>query len=191
MSLFSKNLIMITMVFVLSSAFAATKNPIVVMKTNQGDIHLELFKDKAPVSVKNFLKYTNKKFYNGTIFHRVINGFMVQGGGFDKSMNKKTTLDPIKNEATNGLQNSVGTVAYARTNVVDSATSQFFINVGDNSFLNHKNKSQSGFGYAVFGKVIKGMTVVNRIKSTATSRSGMFQNVPVSPIIIKDVSVLK
>ena len=138
---------------------------LVKMETNYGDIILELNQEKAPITVKNFLQYTDNKFYDGTIFHRVINNFMIQGGGLTKDMKKKTTLAEIKNEADNGLKNEVGTIAMARTNVVDSATSQFFINVKDNNFLNHRGKNPRDYGYTVFGKVTEGMTVVNRIKT--------------------------
>ena len=160
------------------------------METNYGDIILELNQEKAPITVKNFLKYTDNKFYEGTVFHRVINNFMIQGGGLTVDMQKKTTLAEIKNEADNGLRNEVGTIAMARTNSVDSATSQFFINLKDNDFLNHKSKNPSGYGYTVFGKVTQGMTVVNRIKIAATTSKDGRQNVPLKPIVIKKVSRL-
>ena len=159
----------------------------VKMETNYGDIILELNQEKAPLTVKNFLKYTDKKFYDGTIFHRVINNFMIQGGGLNIDMQKKSTLSQIKNEADNGLKNEVGTIAMARTNVVDSATSQFFINVKDNEFLNHRGKNPRDYGYTVFGKVIKGMTVVNKIKTVSTTSKNGRQNVPVEPVAIKKV----
>ncbi|MDH5436849.1 MAG: peptidylprolyl isomerase, partial [Gammaproteobacteria bacterium] len=155
--------------------------PMVVMSTNHGDITIELFSDKAPVSAENFLSYVKSDFFAGTIFHRVIPGFMIQCGGFDKDMNQKTPNDPIKNEADNGLKNDRGTLAMARTNVVDSATSQFFINLKDNDFLNNGARD---FGYAVFGKVVEGMDVVDKIAGVPTGNSGMHQNVPTEPVII-------
>ena len=163
----------------------------VLMKTSMGDITIELNDKKAPITTKNFLKYVNNGFYNGTIFHRVIDNFMIQGGGFDTNLKKKDTLAPIKNEADNGLRNDVGTIAMARTGVVDSATAQFFINVKDNSFLNHTGKSPRDYGYAVFGRVVKGMPVVNRIKKSATKANGPFQNLPTKNIIIEKITVLK
>lgn len=167
------------------SAFA--KNPQLIIKTNKGDIEIELYEDKAPISVKNFLNYVNKGFYKDTIFHRVIDGFMIQGGGFTAQMDQKKTDAPIKNEATNGLKNTEGTLAMARTGVVDSATSQFFINVEDNDFLDHKNTTQSGYGYAVFGKVTSGMTVVNQIKKVQTGAKNGHRDVPVEPVVILDI----
>lgn len=171
----------------LSNAANLKKNPIVVIDTSEGQIEMELFADKSPISVKNFLSYVKNKAYDGTIFHRVISNFMIQGGGFTEKMVQKKTLSPIKNEATNGLSNNIGTVAMARTNIVDSATSQFFINVGNNSFLNHRGKDQGSFGYAVFGKIIKGMPVVNKIKMVKTKTMGAFRDVPVNPVIIKSI----
>ncbi len=153
------------------------------LTTNLGAITLELNKDKAPISSENFVKYVESGHYNGTIFHRVIDGFMIQGGGFDKSMNQKPVGAPIKNEATNGLKNDNYTVAMARTNVVDSATSQFFINVKDNDFLNHAGAAN--YGYAVFGKVVEGKDVVDKIKGVATGNKGMHQNVPTEPVVIE------
>ena len=171
-------------------AAPAIKTVKVKMETSYGEIVLELNQEKAPITVKNFLKYTDNKFYEGTIFHRVINDFMIQGGGLTADMKKKTTLAEIKNEADNGLKNEVGTIAMARTNNVDSATSQFFINVKDNNFLNHRGKNPRDYGYTVFGKVIKGMPVVNRIKTAATTFKNGRQNVPTEPIIIKKVTRL-
>lgn len=162
-------------------------NPTVVIETNQGTIEAELYADKAPISVENFLKYTQEGFYDGTVFHRVIDGFMIQGGGFTENMQQKPTRDQIKNEATNGLKNERGTLAMARTNVVDSATAQFFINVKDNDFLNHSSPTPSGYGYAVFGKVTNGMEIVEKIKGVPTTTRGMFQDVPVTPVVIKSV----
>ena len=168
----------------------ANKTVKVKMETTYGEIILELNQEKAPITVKNFLQYTDNKFYEGTIFHRVINNFMIQGGGLTADMKKKATLAEIKNEADNGLKNEVGTIAMARTNSVDSATSQFFINVKDNNFLNHRGENPRDYGYTVFGKVIKGMPVVNRIKSAATTSKNGRQNVPTEPIIINKVTRL-
>ena len=162
-----------------------------LMSTSMGDIKIELDPEKAPVTVKNFLDYVEAKHYDGTIFHRVIKGFMIQGGGFDKDMKQRPTKAPIKNEAGNGLKNVTGTIAMARTNVVDSATAQFFINVVDNAFLDHKNETPSGFGYAVFGKVVEGMDVVRKIEQVPTTSRMGNQDVPTEPVIIKSVSVVK
>jgi cyclophilin family peptidyl-prolyl cis-trans isomerase len=170
---------------------AEGKNPMVLISTSMGDIKVELYEDKAPITVKNFLTYANEGFYNGTVFHRVIPNFMIQGGGFDSGMKQKSTKDPIKNEAGNGLKNTTGTIAMARTNVVDSATAQFFINTKDNDFLNHKDTSQGGYGYAVFGKVVEGMDVVQKIEKVQTANKGPHQNVPTEPVVIKSVTVLK
>jgi cyclophilin family peptidyl-prolyl cis-trans isomerase len=167
------------------------KNPVVLMSTSMGDIKIELYKDKAPVTVENFLGYVKDKFYDGTIFHRVIAGFMIQGGGFAPDMSQKTTKAAIKNEAGNGLKNEVGTIAMARTNVVDSATAQFFINVKDNAFLDHRNQTPQGFGYAVFGKVIEGLDVVRKIENVKTGNSKGFSDVPVEAVVIKSVTVVE
>jgi peptidyl-prolyl cis-trans isomerase B (cyclophilin B) len=139
------------------------QNPRVLLETSMGNITIELFKEKAPISVRNFLSYVNEGFYDGLIFHRVINGFMIQGGGMDEQMQPKKTKFAIKNEATNGLKNTRGTLAMARTGVVDSATSQFFINVVDNAFLDNRGKTPDLFGYAVFGQVTEGMDVVDKL----------------------------
>ena len=160
------------------------KGNIVVIETSKGSMKLELYPDKAPVTVKNFLSYIDSGFYDGTIFHRVIPGFMVQGGGFEPGIAEKLTLEPIKNEAGNGLLNEKGTIAMARTNVVDSATSQFFINVADNAFLNHKDNTPQGYGYCVFGKVIEGMEVADAICTVNTHSSGYYDDVPVDDVII-------
>jgi len=173
------------------AVLAEGKNPMVLISTSLGDIKVELYEDKAPVTVKNFLTYVNDKFYDGTVFHRVIPGFMIQGGGFDKDMNQKSTKAAIKNEAGNGLKNDDGTIAMARTSVVDSATAQFFINVKDNAFLNHRDETQAGYGYTVFGKVVDGMDVVRKIEHVTTTNKGMNQNVPVEPVIIKSITVIK
>ena len=174
-------------------AFAGEKkmakkaNPTVVMETSEGVITIELWADKAPVTVKNFLRYTDEKFYDGTIFHRVIDNFMIQGGGFTADMKKKNAHEPVKNEATSELKNDHGTIAMARTNQVNSATSQFFINLKNNDFLNHRDNTPRGFGYAVFGKVIKGQEVVDRIAKVKTTTSGSYRDVPAKPVVIKSV----
>ncbi len=157
----------------------------VKLTTSMGPITLELDKAKAPVSVENFVKYVEAGHYNGTIFHRVIDGFMVQGGGFTKDMQQKPTQAPIKNEAANGLKNQNYTVAMARTGVRDSATAQFFINVKDNDFLNYSGESPQGWGYAVFGKVVEGQDVVDKIKKVPTGNKGGHQNVPTEPVVIE------
>ena len=162
----------------------------VTMETSMGTITLELDDGKAPITVGNFVKYATSGHYDGTIFHRVIDGFMIQGGGFTKDMNQKPTEDPIRNEAMNGLQNLRGTIAMARTMVVDSATSQFFINLVDNDFLDFQNPTPQGFGYAVFGKVTDGMEVVDKIAKVRTGSAGPHQNVPEEPIVIKKVQVV-
>jgi cyclophilin family peptidyl-prolyl cis-trans isomerase len=170
---------------------AGSDNPKVIMKTTKGDITIELYKDKAPITVKNFLSYVDEKFYDGTIFHRVIKNFMIQGGGLTPDFEEKPAKPPIKNEATNGLKNKRGTIAMARTGVVDSATCQFFINHVDNAFLDHKNKTPQGFGYAVFGKVIKGMDVVDAIAKVKTMNRAGMENVPRETIKIISVSRVK
>jgi cyclophilin family peptidyl-prolyl cis-trans isomerase len=162
----------------------AGKNPRVKLETSRGNITLELYPDKAPLTVNNFLAYVESGFYDGTIFHRVIPGFMVQGGGMIPGMNEKTTRSPIKNEAANGLANARGTIAMARTQVIDSATSQFFINVADNDFLNHRDNSMQGFGYCVFGEVVEGMEVADQIVAVPTKTSGYYENVPVDDVFI-------
>ena len=172
----------------------AAENPVVVIETSMGTIKVELYEDKAPITVKNFLAYTDDKFFDDTIFHRVIgkenkgDDFMIQGGGFTADMNQKKTKGQIKNEATNGLKNDRGTLAMARTGVVDSATAQFFINLKDNAFLNHTNTSDRGFGYCVFGKVIEGMDVVDKIKAVKTTNKNGMDDVPVDAVTIKSVT---
>ena len=166
-------------------------NPVVVMKTSLGDVKIELDKAKAPVTVDNFLVYVNDKFYDGTIFHRVIPAFMIQGGGFDKDMNQKKTKAPIKNEAGNGLKNVTGTLAMARTSDPNSATAQFFINTKDNAFLDHKNDTAQGYGYAVFGKVVDGMDVVKKIEQVQTTPRPPYENVPVTPVVIESIRVVE
>ncbi|PKO56819.1 MAG: peptidyl-prolyl cis-trans isomerase A [Betaproteobacteria bacterium HGW-Betaproteobacteria-21] len=169
------------------SAFAA--NPMIELKTNQGEIVVEVFADKAPKSAANFTQYVKDGHYNGTVFHRVIDGFMVQGGGFDAQMNQKTTRPPIENEATNGLKNLPGTLAMARTSDPHSASSQFFINLVPNTFLDYP--SRDGWGYAVFGKVVRGMDVVEKIAKVRTANPGLHQNVPVEPVIIESARILE
>ena len=172
------------MLFMASNVLAAD-NPHVILDTSFGKIELELEAEKAPITVKNFLSYIDAERYDGTIFHRVIPDFMVQGGGFDSYMQQKATNPPIKNEADNGLKNDRGTVAMARTQAPDSATMQFFINDADNDFLNHSSRD---FGYAVFAKVVSGMDVVDQITQVKTSKYGMHENVPNDPIVIKTIT---
>ncbi|MFC3033977.1 peptidylprolyl isomerase [Pseudoalteromonas fenneropenaei] len=161
----------------------------VVLHTNFGEIRLNLFADKAPITVENFLKYAKSGFYDGTIFHRVIDGFMVQGGGFEPGMKQKSVQDPIKNEANNGVSNNKGTIAMARTPDPHSATAQFFINVNDNKFLNFSSETSQGWGYCVFGEVAEGMDIVNKIKAVATGSHGFHQDVPLEDVIIEKVTV--
>ncbi len=161
-------------------------NPIVVMTTSAGTIKIELYEDKAPISVKNFLSYVDDKFYDGTVFHRVIPTFMIQGGGFEPGMNQKKTKAPIKNEASNGVSNARGTIAMARTSDPDSATAQFFINVEDNAGLDRAN-SRDGAGYCVFGKVTEGMDVVDKIKAVKTGTRGHHGDVPIQDVTIQSV----
>ena len=157
--------------------------------TNYGVISLTLFADKAPITVENFLNYVKEGFYDNTIFHRVIDGFMIQGGGFEPGMTQKQTNDTIKNEANNRVENKLGTVAMARTNEPHSASSQFFINVGDNGFLNFRAESGDGWGYCVFAEVSDGMDVVNKIKDVKTGNSVYHQDVPVEDVIIQKVEI--
>jgi peptidyl-prolyl cis-trans isomerase B (cyclophilin B) len=165
-------------------------NPIARIATSMGEILLELDAAKAPVTVANFIDYAKDGFFEGTIFHRVIDGFMIQGGGLTADLRDKANKKaPIKNEAANGLKNERGTVAMARTGVVDSATSQFFINVNDNSFLNHTAPTTQGFGYAVFGKVIEGLDTVDAIRQVQTGNRGMHQDVPLEAITIQKVTI--
>ncbi|WP_376696068.1 peptidylprolyl isomerase [Wenzhouxiangella sp. EGI_FJ10305] len=167
-----------------------TENPNVILHTNLGAITVELFEEQAPKSTANFLRYARDGHYDGTIFHRVINNFMIQGGGFDTDFEQKPTSDPIENEADNGLKNERGTLAMARTNDPHSATSQFFINVVDNDFLNHRNKaSGQTWGYAVFGRVVEGMDIVDEIRALETGTQGMHRDVPVEPVIIEKVEL--
>lgn len=162
----------------------ATKHPQVLIETNMGNIVVELYPEKAPKTVENFLRYVNEGFYDGTIFHRVIPNFMIQGGGYTPEMNKKITHAPIPNEADNGLRNRIGTIAMARTSDPHSATAQFFINVNNNTFLDFREKTPRAYGYAVFGRVIKGMKVVNKIRQVRTGFKDGMKDVPVEPVII-------
>jgi cyclophilin family peptidyl-prolyl cis-trans isomerase len=184
-----KKLIVLFSVFLSVNAFSA--NPHIIIKTSMGELEAELFEDKAPISVKNFLSYIAKGHYKNTIFHRVINNFMIQGGGFDKDLKEKSSDAPIKNEAGNGLKNETGTLAMARMQEVDSASAQFYINVNDNGFLDHRDNSPSGFGYAVFGKITKGMPIVNKMKVVKTGTRGPLEDVPLEPITILDITKKK
>ncbi len=171
---------------------ADAAHPRVSMQTSLGEIVLELDRVNAPITVDNFMKYVESGFYNGTIFHRVIDGFMIQGGGYTTDLTKKSTSPPIKNEANNGLKNKRNTIVMARTGDPHSATAQFFINVVDNSFLDHTGPNMRGWGYAVFGKVAQGMSVIDQIRKTPTGPGGMFpKDVPQTPVIIKSVSVIE
>lgn len=171
---------------------AATTNPVVKIKTSMGEITAELDAKNAPVSTSNFVEYARSGYYDGTIFHRVIPNFMIQGGGMDANLAPKAgARAPIRNEADNGLKNTRGTLAMARTSDPNSATSQFFINVTDNGFLDHRSKMPSQYGYAVFGKVTEGMDVVDRIKAVKTGNKNMMQNVPVEPVLIESVTVVE
>lgn len=194
---FLRNLILlISMALILIPAAGLAKpkersKPLVKLETSLGEIVLELNPEKAPATTANFLQYVKDGFYNGTIFHRVINGFMIQGGGFDANMQQKTTRAPIKNEADNGLSNDSYTIAMARTMDPHSASGQFFINVANNKMLNHRDKSPQGWGYAVFGKVVKGQEVVDKIKAVATGNRGMYQNVPLEAVTITKATVVE
>ena len=161
------------------------------IETSMGTITLALADDKAPATVANFVEYAKAGHYDGTIFHRVIDGFMIQGGGFTRDMNQKPTRSPIRNEAMNGLRNLRGTIAMARTQVVDSATSQFFINLVDNDFLDFSSPTPQGFGYAVFGEVTDGMSVVDSIAKVKTGNVGYYQNVPDEPVVIRKISIIE
>ncbi|MCB1648133.1 MAG: peptidyl-prolyl cis-trans isomerase [Pseudomonadales bacterium] len=167
---------------------AENANPVVIMETNKGTVKIELWESKAPITVANFLRYVDAGFYNGVIFHRVIPGFMVQGGGFTPDMIQKPTFEQIKNEASAELPNLRGTLSMARTQVVDSATAQFFINLVDNNFLNHTDETPRGFGYAVFGEVVEGMDIVDAIAGVQTGNQGMYQDVPTEAIIITSMT---
>lgn len=172
---------------VAAPATSENNQPVVIMKTSKGDIKIRLFQDKAPVTVENFLKYVDSGFYENTVFHRVIGNFMVQGGGFTSDMQPKPTQAPIMNEAKNGVSNLRGRLAMARTDVINSATSQFFINVVDNAHLDYRSDDFMGYGYCVFGEVIEGMDVVDMIRSVPTERKGPYSDVPRDPIEIIQV----
>ncbi len=182
-----KHIFLTALFSLIFSLFSHATN--VILHTNQGDIVIELDEKNAPISSQNFLQYSQSGFYNGTIFHRVIDGFMIQGGGFSSGMQQKITNDPIKNEANNGLKNIAGSVAMARTAAPHSATSQFFINLVDNDFLNHTAETEQGWGYAVFGNVVEGMDIVNKIAKVQTGRQGFHRDVPKEEIIIQRVSI--
>ncbi len=182
--------VMCLIIFTKGTAMSDNKNPEVLLKTSMGDIVIELYEDKAPVTVKNFLRYVRDGKYDGTVFHRVIDGFMIQGGGMSPDMKERNTYAPIKNEAGNGLENDKGTVAMARTQVVDSATAQFFINLKDNDFLNHRDDTSRGYGYAVFGRVVKGMDIVEKIGHVKTGARGFHRDVPLEPVVIEKATVL-
>ena len=164
--------------------------PVVELDTNMGAIVIELNEEKAPKTVENFLNYVKSGHYDGTIFHRIIDGFMIQGGGMDAEMNEKATNAPVENEADNGLKNDKGTIAMARTQDPHSATSQFFINVKDNDFLNHSGKNMQGWGYTVFGKVTSGMDVIEKMRGVPTGRFGMHADVPKEPVVIKSATII-
>jgi len=189
--LFSTAVIMGLLISFFSTSEAANANPKVLMKTSMGDITIELFPDKAPITVENFLSYVDEKKYDGTIFHRVIKGFMIQGGGFTPDFHGIPTKPPIKNEAANGLKNKRGTIAMARTNVIDSATCQFFINHVDNFGLDHKDNTPDGFGYCVFGKVVKGMDVVDAIANVQIMSKRGHQHLPRETITIISIRRLE
>ena len=173
------------------AALGAQAETRAIIDTNMGQIRLTLDEQKAPKTVANFVSYADKGFYNGTIFHRVMDGFMIQGGGFTSDMTQKATEKAISNEADNGLKNTVGTIAMARTANPNSATSQFFINVADNDFLNYKDRTPQGTGYAVFGKVSGGMDVVQKIAKVQTANRAYHQNVPVKPVVIEKITILR
>lgn len=173
----------------ITTAYAA--NPQVEIKTNFGNIVLELYPDKAPKTVENFLSYVKDRYYTGTVFHRVIPGFMIQGGGFDKTLTQKPARQPVENEAANGLRNEIGSVAMARTSDPHSASAQFFINVANNAFLNHTAPTSQGYGYTVFGKVVKGMEVVDRIADAPTGPAGPFpSDVPNVTVVIEEIKLI-
>jgi cyclophilin family peptidyl-prolyl cis-trans isomerase len=185
--------IAVLVILLLTAADVRAQNPRVEVKTTAGNFAIELYADKAPKTVANFLQYANSGFYNGTIFHRVIDGFMVQGGGFDSGMRQKTTRAPIENEAgaalKGGLRNETGSVAMARTPNPHSASAQFFINVKNNPFLDFRDETPQGYGYAVFGRVVEGMDTVLRISKVPTTTSGPFENVPQRPVTIESVTL--
>ena len=175
-----------------NNALAADTRPKVRMSTSLGEIVLQLDAKRAPKTVANFLRYVEAGFYSGTIFHRVIDGFMIQGGGWTEDLERKTTFPPVQNEADNGLKNLIGTIAMARTSEPHSATAQFFINVNDNHFLNHRDKSPRGWGYTVFGRIVQGVRVVDKIRQVKTvNQPPLRQDAPSPPIVIKKVSIIR
>jgi cyclophilin family peptidyl-prolyl cis-trans isomerase len=181
------NKLLLSLLIFLALCGMAQAGTLVEMKTSAGVIKLELADEQAPITVKNFLAYVDQQFYDGTVFHRVMDGFMIQGGGFDQSPTRKQTKEPIKNEADNGLKNDKGTIAMARTGVVDSATSQFFINLVDNDFLNFRGRTPKTFGYAVFGRVVAGMEVVEAIGHSKTTVKNGLPNYPQPPVVIESI----
>ena len=189
MKIVLSSILVLLLCVALPFAGADAANPRVQLETNQGNIVIELYPQNAPKTVDNFLYYVNNGFYDGTIFHRVIKGFMIQGGGFSVDMRQKPTQSPISNEADNGLKNERGTIAMARTNQPDSATSQFFINTVDNGPLDHRSKTAQGWGYCVFGKVVSGMDVVDAIENGSTAPKGMHRNMPTKQVVITKATV--
>jgi peptidyl-prolyl cis-trans isomerase B (cyclophilin B) len=183
--------IMFALLFTDNQELVADNKASAILETNMGNIVIELEKEKAPISTKNFIQYVKDGYYDGTVFHRVIDGFMIQGGGMTSDMKEKPTRDPIQNEADNGLKNLKYTVAMARTPDPHSASAQFFINVGDNPALDHRNKTPIGWGYAVFGKVVEGQDVVDKIKMVKTGDKGNHQNVPIEPVVIEKASIVE
>jgi peptidyl-prolyl cis-trans isomerase B (cyclophilin B) len=183
--------VILGLLFFAGSALTADNHTKVVLETSKGRIVLELYPGKAPETVQNFLSYVDAKFYDGTIFHRVIPGFMIQGGGFTADMERKTTQAPIKNEADKGLKNDRGTISMARTGDPHSATAQFFINTVNNDALNHTSKTPRGWGYAAFGKVVEGMDTVDAISAVKTTTRGPYRDVPVEPVVIKSATRVK
>jgi peptidyl-prolyl cis-trans isomerase B (cyclophilin B) len=184
-------LAVLVMVFPAEAAEKNAVKPVVQLDTTEGQIVVELYPEKAPVTVRNFLAYVDSQFYDGTIFHRVIPDFMIQGGGFTIQFKRKQTREPIRNEAANGLTNERGTIAMARTQDPNSATAQFFINTKDNDFLNFRDQTPQGFGYTVFGRVVKGMDVVDRISFVRTTRIGSYSDVPVEQVVIRSIKRVK
>lgn len=180
----------ISIILFIAGPAQAGEKPVVQMETSMGTVFIELDAKAAPITVANFIAYVKAGFYDNTIFHRVIKAFMIQGGGFNKEMHKKDTRPPIQNEADNGLMNLSGTIAMARTNAPHSATAQFFINVKDNPFLNHRSKTPNGWGYCVFGRVVKGMEVVRAVENVPTTIRSGYQDVPVKPVVIKRMSLV-
>ncbi len=170
---------------------ATAANPVVVLRTSLGEVSIELYPEKAPKTVENFLQYARDGFYDNTLFHRVIDGFMIQGGGFDKDMSQKTTRPPVRNEGDNGLKNAIGSIAMARTQDPHSASAQFFINLADNDFLNHRGPTLQAWGYCVFGRVTKGMDVVQAIAKVKKGRVGPFDDVPLAPVVIESIRLAK